>query len=216
MVSEESTSTSSGAAGAAGMVAGRQLLIAVRFLLAMTLLLGVLYPAAIFGIGRLLPGRADGSLVADAGGRIVGSSLIGQSFDGPEWFTPRPSAAGDGYDAMASGGSNLGASNDELAAEITRRRADIARVNGVRPEQVPADAVTASGSGLDPDISPAYARLQAPRVAQARGLEVEAVRQLVTEQVTGRPLGILGSERVNVLQLNLALQRLAARDATAG
>lgn len=207
MVSEESTTTFSGAAATA--TAGRQLLIAVRYLLAMTVLLGVLYPAAVFGVGRLLPDRADGSLVADAGGRIVGSSLIGQSFSGAEWFAGRPSAAGDGYDAMSSGGSNLGATNEELAAEITRRRAAVAEANGVSADQVPADAVTASASGLDPDISPEYARLQAPRVAKARGLDVEAVQQLVTEHVSGRPLGVLGAERVNVLELNLALQRLA-------
>lgn len=187
----------------------RQSLIGLRLLIAMTVLLGVLYPAVVYGIGRLMPDRADGSVVTDASGRPVGSSLIGQSFTDPQWFHPRPSAAGnDGYDGMSSGGSNLSADNPELAELVAQRRTEVARQNGVPVSAVPADAVTASASGLDPDISPAYARLQAARVAQARGLSEASVSALVESHVEGRVLGFLGDEHVNVLELNLALQRL--------
>ena len=187
----------------------RQSLIGLRFLLAMTVLLGVLYPAVVYGVGRLMPDRADGSVVTDAAGQAVGSSLIGQSFTDPQWFSGRPSAAGsDGYDALSSGGSNLAADSEDLATLIAERRAAVAELNGVPESAVPADAVTASASGLDPDISPAYARLQVARVAQARGLPVASVFSLVESHVDGRILGFLGAEHVNVLELNLALQRL--------
>lgn len=186
--------------------AGRQLLIGLRMLVAMTVLLGVLYPAVVYGLGRLMADRADGSLVRDAQGTVVGSSLIGQEFTGRIWFQGRPSASS--YDAMASGGSNLAANSPELATTIEQRRAAIAAADGVRPDQVPADAMTASASGLDPDISAAYARLQVNRVADARGLEVSAVQQLVHTHVRPRQLGFLGEPVVNVLELNLALQRL--------
>jgi K+-transporting ATPase ATPase C chain len=186
----------------------RQGWIAVRFLLVMTLVLGVGYPLAVYAVGRAVPGTADGSFVTDASGTVVGSSLIGQTFDGPTWFHPRPSAAGQGYDALSSGGSNLGASSDDLVKAVTERRAAIAAGDGVDLSSIPPDAVTASGSGLDPDISPEYAYEQVARVAKARGLDVARVRALVADHVTGRTLGFMGEPRVNVLQLNLALGSL--------
>lgn len=190
-------------------IGGRQLLVAARALLVFTVLLGVGYPLLVLGIGRLVaPDRADGSLVTDASGQTVGSSLIGQQFTGDQWFTGRPSAAGDGYDAMASGGSNLAADSADLQATIDERRAAIAAADGVDPTAVPADAVTASASGLDPDISPAYALEQVNRVAAARALPVQDVRDLVQSQIQGRALGFVGEEHVNVLALNLALARL--------
>ena len=186
--------------------AGRQSLLGLRMLLAMTVLVGVLYPAVVFGVGRLMPDLADGSMVVGGSGQVVGSALIGQKFEGSQWFQGRPSAAD--YDGLASGGSNLAADNAGLAADIAKRRADIAAANGVSPEQVPADAVTASASGLDPHISPAYALLQVNRVAAARGSPATEVRTLVEQHVDGRILGFLGEQRVNVLELNLALQKL--------
>lgn len=186
--------------------AGRQSLLGLRMLLAMTVLVGVLYPAVVFGVGRLMPDLADGSMVVGGSGQVVGSALIGQKFEGSQWFQGRPSAAD--YNGLASGGSNLAADNAGLAADIAKRRADIAAANGVSPEQVPADAVTASASGLDPHISPAYALLQVNRVAAARGLPATEVRTLVEQHVDGRILGFLGEQRVNVLELNLALQKL--------
>ncbi|NRG42150.1 potassium-transporting ATPase subunit KdpC [Rathayibacter sp. VKM Ac-2804] len=192
----------------------RQYAVALRALIVLTLALGVVYPLVVTGIGQLaLPRQANGSMLA-VDGRDVGSSLIGQSFtdaDGqplPEWFQSRPSAAGDGYDASASSGSNLGPSNEDLVASIQERRAAIAAFDGVDPAAVPADALTASASGLDPQISPAYAELQVARVAAARGLPEESVRALVDGAVQGRDLGVLGEETVNVLELNLALARL--------
>jgi K+-transporting ATPase ATPase C chain len=186
----------------------RQGWIAVRFLLVMTLVLGVGYPVAVWAVGRAVPGTADGSFVTDASGKVVGSALVGQTFDGPTWFHSRPSAAGDGYDALSSGGSNLGASNEDLVTAVTERKAAIATEEGVDPATIPADAVTASGSGLDPDISPEYAALQVARVAKARNLDLAAVQQLVVDHTTGRSLGFMGEPRVNVLQLNLALESL--------
>ncbi|OOB92401.1 potassium-transporting ATPase subunit KdpC [Rathayibacter sp. VKM Ac-2630] len=186
--------------------------VALRAMIAMTAVLGLGYPLVVLGVGQLaLPAQANGSLVS-ADGRVVGSTLIGQSSTDaagaplPEWFQSRPSAAG--YDAGASGGSNLGPENAELVASIQERRAAIAAVEGVDPAEVPADALTASASGLDPDISPEYALLQAARVALARGLAVEDVRALVGNAVQPRELGYLGEETVNVLELNLALARL--------
>jgi K+-transporting ATPase ATPase C chain len=161
-------------------------------LAAFTVLVGLAYPLVVFGIGQAaFPGAADGSLVFGADGRVVGSRLIGQPFDAPGYFWGRPSAAGDGYDAGASGASNLGPTSRRLAG---RAAADI-----------PADLVTASGSGLDPDISPAAAEFQVPRVAAARGLDPDRVRSLVRQHTKGRDLGFLGEPRVNVLELNLAL-----------
>jgi len=184
----------------------RQLVPALVAFLAFTVLLGLLYPLAVTGIAQVVfPSRADGSLI-ERGGDVVGSRLIGQPFDGAEYFHPRPSAAGDGYDAMSSSASNLGPSNPELLQEIAARIREYRQGNGLSPTQpVPLDAVTASGSGLDPGISPANARLQAPRVARARGIPIEEVMALVRQHTDGRSLGFLGERRVNVLALNLAL-----------
>jgi K+-transporting ATPase ATPase C chain len=186
----------------------RQLLTGLRALVVLTVLLGIAYPAAVWGIGQLaFPAQAGGSLVVTAGPggsqTVVGSSRIGQSFSGPQWFVPRPSA-GD-YDAQASGGSNLGPSDADLLAEVGRRRAAVATANGVTPADVPADAVTASASGLDPYISPAYAAIQVDRVARARSMSTSEVSALVSANTKGRVLGFLGEPRVNVLLLNLAL-----------
>ncbi|MFD5598843.1 potassium-transporting ATPase subunit KdpC [Leucobacter sp. NPDC058333] len=185
---------------------------AVRLMLIFTVLLGIGYPLVVLAIGQLaLPTQANGSLVRSQSGDIAGSSLIGQNFldaDGsplPQYFQPRPSAAGDGYDPLASGGSNLGPESSELVATITERRNRVATFNGVPEADVPADAVTASGSGLDPEISPAYAQLQAARVAEARGVPVATIERLITQQTAGRDLGYLGDPRVNVVELNLAL-----------
>ena len=190
-------------------IGGRQLLVAIRFLVVATLVLGVIYPLAVWGIGQLATrSQADGSLVTDRAGVVIGSRLIGQQFTDPKWFSPRPSVAGDGYDALASGGSNLSADSTALADTIAKRRADIAAREKVAPDQVPPDALTASASGLDPDISPAYARMQAARVATARGLPAGKVLELVDEH-TERPwAGFLGQDRVDVLELNLALAGL--------
>jgi potassium-transporting ATPase KdpC subunit len=185
---------------------------AVRMTLVFTVLTGLVYPAAVTGVAEaLFPARAHGSLLT-AGGRVVGSALIGQNFSRPEYFHPRPSAAGpDGYDATASGGSNLGPTNrrliDRVAAAVARYRQENPGFTG----PVPADAVTASASGLDPDISPANAGIQAARVARVRGLPLATVLALVAER-TGRPwLGFIGEPRVNVLELNLDLDRRTAR-----
>ena len=187
----------------------------LRVLLVLTVLLGVAYPLAVTGISQLLFGwQANGSLVNASGQRVthpddaVGSLLIGQSSDGPQWFHPRPSAAGDGYDTLASAGSNLGPLNADLVASIDDRRAAVAAEEGVDPASVPADALTASASGLDPDISPAYAALQVARVARERGVPEADVRALVASTTVGRDLGVLGEPRVNVLRLNLALETL--------
>lgn len=182
--------------------------VAVRAMLVLTLVLGVGYTLVVTGIGQLLlPFQANGSPLADD----KGSALIGQSFtdaDGdalPEYFQSRPSAAGDGYDGAESSGSNLGPENPDLVAAIGDRKAAIAEREGVSPDAVPADAVTASGSGLDPHISVAYALLQAPRVAAERGVPEQEVRDLVESRIQGRDLGFLGEERINVAELNLAL-----------
>jgi K+-transporting ATPase ATPase C chain len=188
--------------------------VAVRAMAVLTVVLGVGYTAVVTGIGQLaLPAQADGSLVS-ADGQVVGSSLIGQSFqdsDGdalPEWFQSRPSAAGDGYDASASSGSNLGPENDDLVSSIEDRKAAIAESDGVDPSTIPADALTASASGLDPHISPEYAREQVTRIASARGIPEQQVERLVDAHVQGRDLGYLGEPTVNVLELNIALAGL--------
>ncbi|MFJ6533636.1 potassium-transporting ATPase subunit KdpC [Microbacterium sp. NPDC091662] len=182
--------------------------VAVRAMLILTLVLGVAYTLLVTGIGQLLlPWQANGSPLPDD----RGSSLIGQSFtdaDGealPEYFQSRPSAAGDGYDGAGSSGSNLGPENPDLVASIEERKAAIAEREGIDPSEVPADAVTASGSGLDPHISVAYALLQVPRIAEARGVPAQEVRDLVESRIQGRDLGFLGEERINVAELNLAL-----------
>ncbi|WP_213451876.1 potassium-transporting ATPase subunit KdpC [Rhizomonospora bruguierae] len=197
---------------------GRAVWVAIRAMAVLTVLLGVGYPLAITGIGQLaFPSQANGSGRYGPDGRLVGSALLGQAFadaEGnplPEYFQPRPSAAGGGYDAAASSGSNHGPENEELIAAIQRRRAQVAAFNGVPGDAVPADAVTASGSGLDPHISPAYARLQVDRVAAARHLRAEDVRALVESRIQPRDLGYLGEPRVNVVELNLALDDLDRR-----
>jgi K+-transporting ATPase ATPase C chain len=186
----------------------RQAWVGLRFLLVMTVVLGLLYPAALLLIGRLVPGTADGSYVAGSDGTVVGSALIGQAFEGAEWFHPRPSAAGDGYDSLCSSGSNLGPNNPDLVAAIEERIGEVAGENGVPRDQVPADAVTASASGLDPHISPAYAAIQVARVAAARGLTIDEVEALVAEHTEGPVLGFLGDPGVNVVTLNAALSEL--------
>jgi len=190
--------------------------VALRAMLVFTLVLGVGYTLLVTGMSQLaLPWQANGSPVQNAAGEPVGSALIGQSFTDasgaalPQYFQSRPSAAGDGYDGGASSGSNLGPENADLVAAIEERRAVIAELEGVDPSQVPADAVTASGSGLDPHISPAYALLQVPRVADARGLDEAEVRSLVEGRIQQRDLGFLGEPRVNVVELNLALDGLS-------
>ncbi len=187
---------------------------ALRALLVLTVLLGILYPLAITGVAQLVAsGRADGSLIT-RGGTVVGSELIGQAFtdaDGkplPQYFQSRPSAAGDGYDGAASSASNLGPNAPELLTAVTDRRAAVAKLEGVSLAQVPPDAVTASGSGLDPDISPAYAMIQVERVAAARGLTEAQVLDLVRRNESGRDAGFIGEAHVNVLRLNLALDAL--------
>lgn len=186
----------------------RQAWVGLRLLLLMTLIVGVLYPLVVTAVARIVADRADGSLVTGPGGSVVGSRLVGQSFEGDQWFLPRPSAAGDGYDALASGGSNLAADNPDLVAAVAERRAAIAAREGVPQEAVPADAVTASASGLDPHISPAYAELQVPRVAEARGLSEQQVRALVELNTDQPALGFIGEPGVNVLGLNLSLESL--------
>ncbi|QDP97391.1 potassium-transporting ATPase subunit KdpC [Microlunatus elymi] len=189
----------------------RQSLAGLKVLIAFTIVLGLAYPLLITGIGKVVaPGQADGSPIT-VQDKVVGSSLIGQPFGGKQWFWSRPSLAGDGYDSMSSGGSNLAANSPQLATTIQLRRAQIAKANRVRPDQVPPDAVTASGSGLDPDISPAYAAIQVGRVAAARGLSPAQVRELVAEHTQGRTLGFLGEPRVNVLELNAALAAVGGR-----
>lgn len=177
-----------------------------------TVLLGLGYPLAVTGVAQaVFLAQADGSLIRDASGRVVGSALVGQAFAGARYLRPRPSAAGDGYDASASSGSNLGPLNPDLIA-VVKERADAVRA-GAQGAAVPADAVTASGSGLDPHISPEYARLQAPRIAAARGLPVGQVEAVILRRTEGRLLGFIGQPRVNVLRVNLDLDALPTRTA---
>lgn len=180
----------------------RQSVAGLRLLLVMTVLLGVGYPAAVWAAGRAFGDRADGSPVR-VDGQVVGSRLIGQQFEGDAWFLSRPSA--NDYDTLASAPSNLGPLNPDLVASIEDRKAEVAAREDVAVSDVPADAVTASGSGLDPHISPAYARIQAPRVAAANGLSLEEVRGLIDDATVGRGLGFLGEPGVNVLELNLSV-----------
>ena len=186
----------------------RQLWAAVRLLAVMTVVLGLAYPLAMTGFAQaVFPGRADGSLVRQDG-KVVGSTLIGQSFDGmPQYFQSRPSAAGKGYDPLASSASNLGPENKDLIAAIEERRKVAAALDGTAPSDVAPDALLASGSGLDPHISPLYAAQQVARVARERGLSTARVRDLVARYTEGRSLGFFGEPHVNVLLLNLALDR---------
>ncbi len=185
-----------------------QILPGLRIKLFMTLVLGVIYPLAITGVSELVfPHQANGSLII-AGGRVVGSELIGQNFTRPEYFQPRPSAAGaGGYDATSSGGSNLGPTNQKL---IDRVKASVEKFQKENPDYhgpIPADLLTASASGLDPDISPASALAQVPRVAKARGIGIDQLRSIVSQRIARPTLGLLGEPRVNVLKLNLELDR---------
>ncbi|MFK8911626.1 potassium-transporting ATPase subunit C [Streptomyces sp. YS-3] len=210
---------------------------ALRALLVLTLVCGVVYPLAVTGVAQLaFPAKANGSEV-ESGGRVVGSELIGQRYDLPgkdpsdpgeaarpdlRWFQPRPSAGlgtntrNTRYRLLVSGATNLSADNEKLVQRVGAARAAVVRDNStptyrVDPADVPADAVTSSGSGLDPDISPAYARLQVHRVAQRNGLPVARVEQLVADHTAGRVLGFIGEPRVNVLKLNIALRELMER-----
>ena len=204
----------------------KQLRPAIVLTLFFVALTGLLFPGVVWAIGRVVfPSQSAGSFIKDAHGNVVGSELLGQAFTKPEYFHPRPSAAGAGYDAANSSGTNLGPTSDKLVNGIKDDPAtkdvdetylgfgDLAKAyreeNGLSPDAViPADAATRSASGLDPDISPANAELQVARVAKARGLSAERVRQAVADNTSGRFLGISGEPRVNVLKLNLALDAL--------
>lgn len=184
----------------------RQLLPALGMVAALTLLCGIVYPLVVTAVAQVgFSGAADGSLVR-RDGEVVGSALLGQPFEDPAFFHPRPSAAGDGYDGASSAASNLGPTNPDLIASVEERVAAYRELNGLDADQsVPVDAVTASASGLDPHISVANARLQAPRVAEERGLELGRVQAMIDDAIDGRDLGVLGEPGVNVLELNLAL-----------
>jgi len=190
----------------------QQLLPGLRMTLVMTVLTGLIYPLAMTGLCQVLfSGKANGSLIT-VNGQVIGSELIGQNFTRPEYFQPRPSAAGnDGYDATASGASNLGPTNKKL---IDRVQASVDKFHKDNPDYqgaIPADLLTTSGSGLDPHISPASADAQVERVAKARGVSVDRIRTLIAAHTEGRDLGFLGEPRVNVLLLNLDLDRLFPR-----
>lgn len=187
---------------------------AIVMVVLLTFLTGIAYPLAITGLAQILfPWQANGSQIVDHRGHVVGSALIGQSFTDPRYFHPRPSAAGaQGYDPTSSGGTNLAPTNQKLISAVQARAQAYRAENGLAANaSVPVDAVTSSASGLDPDISPANAFLQVPRVAQARRLPEDRVRALVEQHIQGRTLGIFGEPRINVLELNLALDQMESQ-----
>src|SRR5450631_741653 len=191
-------------------------IIALRVIIVTLVLTGVVYPLAMTAAAQLLfPNAANGSLAKDESGKVVGSHLLGQTFANPAYFQPRPSAAGNGYDGTASGGSNFGPTSAKLQDRV---KADIARLRKENPEaqgDIPVELVTASGSGLDPHLSPESARWQIPRVAHARGVSVARVTAALDEMVSGRDLGVLGEPTVNVIDLNLALDHQFGRPQSA-
>ena len=193
----------------------KQLRPAVIMTLVLCVITGFIYPGVVTGLAQLIfPRQANGSLVT-VNGRVVGSALIGQPFTRPEYFHPRPSAAGSGYDATASSGTNKGPTDRKLADTLIGPRADSLIASGVAKGSIPTDAVTASASGLDPHISPANAYLQVARVARARGVDSAAVRRVLDAHVEGRQFGFFGEPRVNVLMLNIALDSAFASKRTA-
>ncbi|MEU6148094.1 potassium-transporting ATPase subunit KdpC [Streptomyces sp. NPDC047081] len=189
---------------------------ALRMLLVLTVVTGIIYPLVVTGIGQaLFHDKANGSIVK-VDGKEVGSKLIGQSWNikgtdkpDPKWFQPRPSNSN--YDPLTTGSSQLSASNPKLVAAVKAAKKQVAAFNGVPESKVPADAVTGSASAIDPDISPVYADIQVKRVAEANGLAAAQVQKLVDDHTTGRALGFMGEPRVNVLELNIALQELARK-----
>ena len=193
----------------------KALLIAVRTTAVTLIVTGIIYPYVVTGLAQLLfPDRANGSLVTDEHGQVVGSELIGQNFTHPAYFQPRPSAAGDkGYDAAASSGSNLGPTSKKLQERVVQDLERLKEENPDAPGPAPIELVTTSGSGLDPHLSPQAALWQVPRVARTRGVAPERVRAVVEAYSEGRDLGLLGEPRVNILLLNLALDRQFGRPA---
>lgn len=183
----------------------KNLVISVLMTIATTILLGIIYPLVVTGISQVLfPKKANGQFI-EANGKIVGSRIIGQTFTSPGYFHSRPSAAGNGYDATASNGSQLGPTNQKL---VDRVKGDVAAAQAENPgTPIPIDLVTASGSGLDPELSPAAAAFQIPRIAKARGISEAQTRELVAKHTENRQLGFLGEPRVNVLELNLELDK---------
>ena len=181
----------------------KNILVAIWFTLVTTVIFGVIYPLAVTAVAQLLfRNRANGQLI-ERNGKLVGSKIIGQTFTGPGYFHSRPSAAGTGYDPMASGGSNLAPTNRNL---IERVKADVQKLHIENPDApIPIDLVTTSGSGLDPDISPDAAEFQIPRVAHSRNMKQEDLRDLVQKHTKGRDLGFLGEPRVNIMELNIEL-----------
>lgn len=188
----------------------RQLVPGVVMLLAFTVICGLIYPAAVWAVGQVaFNDQANGSLIRDADGNVIGSELLGQPFSAPQYFHPRPSSAGSGYDGAASSGSNLGPTNPDFLATVEERVAAYREENGLPDSgSVPVDAVTGSGSGLDPHISVANARIQATRVAEERSLDLDVVLGLVDEHTDDRIWGVLGDPGVKVLELNITLDEL--------
>jgi K+-transporting ATPase ATPase C chain len=184
-----------------------QILPGLRIKIFMTILLGIVYPLVMTGISQVIfPKRANGSLIT-RNGKVIGSEIIGQNFTRPEYFHPRPSAAGSGYDPTASGGSNYGATNQKLIDRVKASAEQFRKENPDYQGPIPADLVTASASGLDPHISPASAQAQAARVAKARGISQDQINALIAQHTEQPDLGLLGEPRVNVLMLNLALDQ---------